>query len=74
MVTKKELQKIKSTLPINGYSLIAAKTGLSTNIISHAFNNPKRYKTGVVEAALEVIKEYKQQVSDLKNRIKKETV
>jgi hypothetical protein len=70
MITKRELQKLKDALPSDGYTKIEEKTGIQYQLIVKSFNDPKRFKKEVIEAALEVIKEYKAEVLALKSQIK----
>ena len=73
MLTKKEIKKIQKALPLSvshGYDLIQQKIpALSKDQISKAFNCEKRYRPDVMEAAVQVIQEYKDKVKELKNKI-----
>lgn len=70
MLTKREVQTLKSALPPDGYKRIENKTGISYQLISKSFSDPKRLKIDVIQAALEVVEDFKKEVSQLKSKIK----
>lgn len=71
MLTKRELTVIKKALPANGYQKVADKlSDVSKDSVRKVLSEPKRYNKAIIYTALAVIEEYKQEVSDVKNKIK----
>ncbi len=73
MLSKQERITLQETLPVNkrtGYKLIREKLPhLTGTQISQAFLYDNRYKEEVMQAAVEVIKEYKKKEATLKETI-----
>lgn len=69
MLTKQELDVLKSKLPKNGYELIARKTDKTVAAITKIFNDPERYKKSVIDAAIEIIEEEKKSLEVQKAKI-----
>ncbi|KQC02058.1 hypothetical protein [Pedobacter sp. Hv1] len=69
MFTKKDLQKIRKALPKNGYKLISDRLGMSAEAIRMTLLYPERYNKKVIDAAEEVIIEYKNDVALQKARV-----
>lgn len=70
MLSKRELGAIRGKLPAQGYQRIADKTGLSTSMVGKALRDPKHFNALIIEKALEVIEEYREQVAHLKLKVK----
>jgi hypothetical protein len=69
MYTKREIQKIKNALPINGYQLIAEKAGMSLGAVEKVFSSPERYQKKVYDAAAEVIEAYQIEINQQKTKL-----
>lgn len=70
MLNNKELSAIRKALPANGYPLVAERCNKSTDLVGKILREPKRYDPVVIEAAFEVIAEYKALVEAQKHRVK----
>ncbi|MGB4776002.1 MAG: hypothetical protein WBP45_12565 [Daejeonella sp.] len=73
MLTTKELSAIRDSLPKDGLKRIADKTNYDSSTVGKALREPDRFNIKIIEAALEVISEYKEEVKALKNKIKSTT-
>lgn len=70
MFTKRDLQKIRKALPKFGYKLISEKMGnMTPDAIKMVLLYPDRYNKEVIDAAEQVIIEYKQKVAAQKARV-----
>lgn len=70
MLNKRELNKIKKALPKDGYALISAKTGMSTETVRKYLNDTKRYNQKVIDTAFEVISDFEREITIQKTKTK----
>lgn len=67
MLNKKQLDKVKASLPPHGYKLIAEEIGSATEIsVKLAMSTPERFKnrTDIAAAIVKVMADYKKNQSN----------
>ena len=70
MLTKEQLTTLKDSLPYDGTKRIKAKLHrVSKRVIAVELNNPNTSRLDIVNAAIEVVQEHREQVSKISNTI-----
>lgn len=70
MLTKRELEKIKSSLPPRWTFIISERAKVSPSLAQKVMNDPRRYNSTVMEAAIQLAAEHKAEILNQKQRIK----
>jgi|GEM_PF-4979652 len=70
MLKKKELDALRKALPEKGMRRVAEKTGYSYYAVQKVLTDPARFKQEIITATLQVIEEYKQEIAEIKSKIK----
>jgi len=70
-ISRTELRILREKLPVGGYELVASKLHrVTAEAVRKVLNDPKRYNSKVIDAAIEVVKEQKEKLELQKEAIK----
>lgn len=69
MLTKEELDELKKALPKKGLHRIAEQSGYSYATVQRSLCDPKRYNRQIIEATIQVVEQYKNEVAEQKLRL-----
>lgn len=69
MLTKRELDKIKANLPARWTVIIGERANVSPSLAQKVLSEPTRYKASVIEAAIQLAEEHKQELKTQKQKI-----
>lgn len=71
MLTKKELTDLKKALPAGGLKKVAERSGYSYANVQSVLRDPKRYNSKIIYAAIAIAEEHKQELIEMKEKVKK---
>jgi len=71
MLTTEELKTLRDALPKNGYQLVSDKVfGASSITVRLVLTEPRRYRKDILDAAILVIEEFKQEIDLQRKKIR----